>query len=405
MNASTNGTQHVMQGWTSSPDQRGTIDILFSCCLTTLLCCWTSVCPNVPAKNDSKWMQLQDKMNLAFMGLLGPEFLLMLALGQWASARRSVKMFRAAGYEQWTMTHAFFADMGGIMLQTPGYPEFPVDAEQLYYLIDKRYIEYPDIHKADIDDKNKSDGLARLITVCQTLWFTISCVARPLQSLSLTTIELTTLSFILLYLFISFAWRHKPIDVSRPLTLHTTTPISRIHSEGPPSARAPTKAWGLDFISRREYFMSLFWSYFTNLAYTLHIPLIHLFTRRITSRPHDRIRTDHFAATDALSEVLSAPLIGAYAVIFALAWDFEFPSRVEQMLWRASSHDELWRFETFNVAEGKKSSHDDTGSRGVVDDAVRRGVEEYVARPRPASGDPAFGDCAYYDDLCGILLV
>jgi hypothetical protein len=70
-------------------------------------------------------------------------------------------MFQAAGYEQWTITHAFFADMGGILLQTPGYPEFPIDAEQLFYLIEKGYIDYPDIHKADIDDKNKSDGLAR----------------------------------------------------------------------------------------------------------------------------------------------------------------------------------------------------------------------------------------------------
>ena len=51
--------------------------------------------------------------------------------------------------------------MGGILLHTPGFPEFPVDAEQLHYLIDKKYIDYPDISKEDIDDKNKADGLAR----------------------------------------------------------------------------------------------------------------------------------------------------------------------------------------------------------------------------------------------------
>lgn len=59
------------------------------------------------------------------------------------------------------MTHAFFADMGGFLLQTDDSSMFPLDAEQLYYLVSKNYIEYPNIDKEDIEDKNKSDGLAR----------------------------------------------------------------------------------------------------------------------------------------------------------------------------------------------------------------------------------------------------
>jgi hypothetical protein len=73
----------------------------------------------------------------------------------------SLKKFRLAGFTQWTITHAFYADMGGILLQVPGYPEFPIDAEQLYYLVDNKYINFPEIHEEDIEDRNKPDGLAR----------------------------------------------------------------------------------------------------------------------------------------------------------------------------------------------------------------------------------------------------
>lgn len=79
----------------------------------------------------------------------------------YGSAYRIVKAFRAAGYKGWTMKHAFFADMGGFRLKAPEYPAFPLDAEQLLYVIQNKYVDFPDFDTSDIDDKNKTDGLAR----------------------------------------------------------------------------------------------------------------------------------------------------------------------------------------------------------------------------------------------------
>ena len=60
------------------------------------------------------------------------------------------------------MEHAFFADMGGFLLTGPGITAaFPVDAKQLLFLVEKGYVEYPRISKDDIEDKNKSDNMAR----------------------------------------------------------------------------------------------------------------------------------------------------------------------------------------------------------------------------------------------------
>jgi hypothetical protein len=100
---------------------------------------------------------------LAFLGL---EFIFQVALGQLVSARQSVKDFHASGYKEWTMTHAFYADMGGFVLQTRDWVPFPIDAKQLHYLVTEKYIEFPGITRAEIADKNKVDGLFRILTVC-----------------------------------------------------------------------------------------------------------------------------------------------------------------------------------------------------------------------------------------------
>jgi hypothetical protein len=93
MNGSTSANNDTYtSGWNSSPNSRGTADILLSCLFTIIICCWTTVCPNVPAINEGRWYQFRDKFDLACIGLLGPEFLLGIALGQRTSARRSVKV-------------------------------------------------------------------------------------------------------------------------------------------------------------------------------------------------------------------------------------------------------------------------------------------------------------------------
>lgn len=85
-----NTTSHL--GWVDEPDGRGTWGILSTCSLTILLCCWSSVYPNIPSRSDGAYRQVLGKVYLFFIGLLGPEFLLVLALGQWSSARTSLKV-------------------------------------------------------------------------------------------------------------------------------------------------------------------------------------------------------------------------------------------------------------------------------------------------------------------------
>ena len=89
---STSPDYDITHGWVAPNSGRETFDILSSCILTIFLCCWTSVCVNIPAVNEKKWQRPLDKVKLAGVGILGPDFLCIIAIGQYESARRSVRV-------------------------------------------------------------------------------------------------------------------------------------------------------------------------------------------------------------------------------------------------------------------------------------------------------------------------
>jgi hypothetical protein len=97
------------------------------------------------------------------LGALGPDFVLLLAVGQYCSARASVKAFATSKIKGWTMKHAFFADMGGIHLLLPSVGRsFPINAKQLHFMVSNGYVPFPEgITEDIINDRNKYDGLSR----------------------------------------------------------------------------------------------------------------------------------------------------------------------------------------------------------------------------------------------------
>lgn len=148
-------------GWMSSPNTRGTLDILWSCAQTAALCAWVSICVNIPSPGHGASDLIRDKFYFLLLTLLGPELVFLLAFTQYQCAAESVKLFKDLGHDDWTLTHGFYADMGGIHLQPPGWKRFPVSAKQLYHLVHRGYIDFPKIPVADIKARGKTDGLAK----------------------------------------------------------------------------------------------------------------------------------------------------------------------------------------------------------------------------------------------------
>lgn len=127
---------------------------------------------------------------------MAPELSFQVALGRWLSARQSVTLFHQSGLTNWTIQHGFYANMGGFHFQPAGWKLFAVDAKQLHYLIHEEYVEYSDMGQIPIRDKNKVDGMLRLITLIQTLWFVLNFILLAAQNLTITALELSTVVFV-----------------------------------------------------------------------------------------------------------------------------------------------------------------------------------------------------------------
>lgn len=319
-------------GWTTSPDGRGTIDIIWSCFVTMFLCSWSILCLQIPAKDDKTVDIVWRRAWLTALCALGPEFTLQLALGQWSSARQSCRDFHAAGYKDWKMKQAFYADSGGFFLYTPDFNPIPIDAKQLLYLIQHKYIEYPTLTTADIDDKNKVDFLLRIISIGQIMWFSITVIGRGAGGLFVSGLELTTAAFILCSFGTTFCWWHKGADVAVPEKLTTTHTMAQILIDGGPSVTGIYHRTPLDFISRDEWHWSLYWTHWINILRKMHINFAP------KSLPHDRLENTiwlDIKARGALPAFILTSLL--YSGIFLAGWNDHFPTKTEQTLWRIAS--------------------------------------------------------------------
>ena len=329
MNVTEPGALH--QGWVPQPDGRGTLDILTTCISTMFLCSWSILCMNLPSPSDSAWASFRRKIYLTGLGVGGPEFVFQIALGQWASARTCVKAFKETGHNEWTLRHAFFADAGGFVLRTRDWVCFPLDGKQLLYLINKGWVAYPDVDVKVISDKNKTDGVIRLLMVAQTLWFAINCICRAAQGLAITTFELTVLGSIVCSYGTWFCWFHKPADAETPIHLDCDFTMSDILK----TAGQANTMWyrtPLDFISREEWSWSLHWQYWVNILRKMG------FNFGPKVRPIDRMPNDDFR--EIKGAIMTPVLIGfqtAYGALNFAAWNADFATPTEQILWRAAS--------------------------------------------------------------------
>ena len=105
-------------------------------------------------------------------------------------------------------------------------------------------------------------------------------------------------------------------------------------SQGGPYSAGPYYRTPLDFISRHETALNVVWQYYNELLRKIAFSP---FTRRVHSRPWNRVPGDMFQWMDLDLGLVAGAFIVAFASIFFIAWNSEFPTRFEQLAWRAAS--------------------------------------------------------------------
>lgn len=317
-------------GWVSQPNGRGTFDILWSCLFTIFLCTWVSLHLNVPSMHETYRHQFSRKLRWMLQAIIAPEFVLVLAAGQKVEANRSVQDFKTlelpSGYEKWTVRHGFYANMGGFVLQPPDSAAFPINSKQLHWLIKRRYVDYPTMTAKEVWDKSKADGFQKSLTCLQTGWFIIQILGRVIQHLPITTLEITTLSFVLCTLVMFFQWANKPLDVESPTILESNKSIAQILLDAGDAANQPYRQTPLDFIDNQSP------SWLTEVQPHLR------FRTGPKTRPLPRFTNDRFPVIGAGPDAVFLFFFTmAYCGLHFVAWNFEFPTPLERKLWRSAS--------------------------------------------------------------------
>jgi hypothetical protein len=342
-----NATTKLAHGWVSSPEGRGTIDILWSCVVTIFLCSWSVLFLNIPRKPGRRHF-LVTKLSWVAFTIFLPEVLAAFAQQQWISAYQSVSDFSQTGYSQWSLRHGFFADMGGFMLECPDYTPFPVDAHQIYYLVANDFMVFPEIEKKAIWDKNKADGFARLLTSIQVCWFALQCLGRAMQHLPISTFELSTMAFVFCTLPTFFWWRHKPLDAATtiPVCLKAQVKIKDVLRSADARKSRPFRYTPLDFVSphpsRFDFVGPVLWG--INLLFGLggapkHGPITS-FQNSGRNPPRDARLLDW-----AVISIISLMYIGLHLI----GWNLSFPTVLERQLWRTATLTLLASFLSYGI--------------------------------------------------------
>lgn len=74
----------------------------------------------------------------------------------------------------------------------------------------------PRLPEAEILDKSSAGTFVKMIALFQALWFSLQCVARMGQGLSISLLELTTFAHCVVALIIGWLWLKKPADIQEP---------------------------------------------------------------------------------------------------------------------------------------------------------------------------------------------
>jgi hypothetical protein len=206
----------------------------------------------------------------------------------------------------------------------------------------------PGILLAEIEDRSKGDALSKGVAILQLAWFVLQLVARYIQSLPITLLEIDTLAVAALTSTAYGWWWNKPKDVRYPCPVKWK------------AAAPPSKTFKFAY----EYVVNLF------LAGTI---LIHLHTRLDAERhpggwrhyvtmifhPFASLMGMDLTVSHGVVRSCRVPSLAGYGKagrvtsgiilvigclsgmvfggIHCVGWNFLFQTRTEQVLWRSAS--------------------------------------------------------------------
>ena len=208
--------------------------------------------------------------------------------------------------------------MGGFMLFDGNEPVYPLTPEAICTLSKGGYINFPDITEKEINDRSKGGVLSKCLVLLQTGWFVMQCIARGVERLPVTELELVTVAFATLNFVTYLFWWDKPLNVRRPFRILLEKSIAD-KQKGARDREKDVAGWLTRVV---------------NVTTGLEDEVVDLATeKRVPTFYAGDLRDDQrFVA--AVGSAVIAMIFGG---IHCIAWSFSFPTLAEKILWRVSS--------------------------------------------------------------------
>ncbi|KAF7971163.1 hypothetical protein HWV62_21988 [Athelia sp. TMB] len=223
--------------------------------------------------------------------------------------------------DEWTVTHGFFVVMGGFYFLEPGNDPCPLSPEEVEERVKKGSLELP--KKSEINDKSKGDAFSKAVASLQTIWFVMQSIARPIQHLPLTELEVVTLAYTAIHIAMLYFWWSKPLSVSRPVRVlgqHTSTAkdceATRINE--------PTKT--IRFV---DPLASLLKAVMGAQDDEVDLSKLQSVPTFYAGKPDDM----QILWADAIALVFAM----VFGAVHCAAWSFAFPTHSEKLIWRIAS--------------------------------------------------------------------
>ena len=216
----------------------------------------------------------------------------------------------------WTLVHSLYANMGGLLyidshhVSTGGPVTHPATANAVVQRCNEEAtcpLKDLVLEKEDIEDKSKVDWLLKAIAISQILWLILNVATRGITKLPVTQLEIATVAFSLMAVATYAVNWWKPKDIVTPTTLRI--PIFSYED------KRNLQGFVKRLLAPSAANDSIYHSY------------------------RERIKNDTVWMQGDTPFIWG--LIAISSLIFGglhcLAWNFDFPTTAELVLWRVAS--------------------------------------------------------------------
>lgn len=116
--------------------------------------------------------------------------------------------------------------MGGFMIYHNGRPFSTITPRNLLQCLKDGHIEPVKLTKIEIDDCSKGNIISKGLVIIQVAWFVIQLVARRVEEIAITPLEIGTVAFCMLCFATYVCWWNKPLNVQHPRRVDWKGPVA-----------------------------------------------------------------------------------------------------------------------------------------------------------------------------------